>query len=83
MSGTVVTMYSRVRCGLCDEAREVVLAAREDVPFEYREVFIDGDPDLERDYGTRVPVIAVDGQEAFELTVDPEAFRAAVGRLRD
>ncbi len=76
-------MYSRARCGLCDEAREVVLAAREDVPFEYREVLIDGDADLERDYGTRVPVIAVDGQEAFELTVDPEAFRAAVGRLRD
>ena len=73
-------MYSRRTCGLCDEAREVILAARDEVPFEFEEVLIDGDPTLEREYGVRVPVVVVDGREAFDLTVDPGAFRA---RLRD
>ncbi|MGH2724741.1 MAG: glutaredoxin family protein [Actinomycetota bacterium] len=83
---TRVTMYSRTTCELCDEAREVILAARAEVSFDYDEVFVDGDAALEKDYGVRVPVVVVDGREAFELTVDPGAFRAelrAAGRLRD
>jgi hypothetical protein len=71
-------MYSRRRCGLCDEAREVVEAVAHDVPLEFEEVFIDGDDDLELRYGLRVPVIEVAGSEAFELTVDPEALAGVV-----
>lgn len=73
-------MYSRTTCGLCDEAREVILAVRAEVPFEYEEVFIDGREELERAYGLRVPVVLVDGREAFEIQVDPGLFRAAVRR---
>jgi hypothetical protein len=71
--GTVqarVRMYSRRRCGLCDEAREVIAAAGRAVPLRFDEVFIDGDDALELRYGLRIPVIEVDGVEAFELTVD-------------
>ena len=71
-------MYSRRTCGLCDEAREVVLDTRRDVPFEFDEVFIDGDPALEEAYGLRVPVIAVDGSEAFEISVHPAHLRRLV-----
>ena len=46
--------------------------------FSYEEVFIDGDDDLERDYGLRVPVIEVDGVERFEYHVDPAALAALV-----
>lgn len=73
---TSVTMYSRTTCGLCDEARDVLLAARSNHPFEFQEVFIDGREDLEREYGLRVPVVLVNGAEQFELHVDP-------GRLRE
>jgi hypothetical protein len=72
--GTVqarVRMYSRRRCGLCDEAREVIAAAGREVPLQLDEVYIDGDDALELRYGIRVPVIEVDGVEAFELTVEP------------
>ena len=73
-----VRMYSRRRCGLCDEAREVVEAVGRTVPFEFEEVFIDGDDELELRYGIRVPVIEVAGREAFELTVDAETLAEAV-----
>ncbi len=65
-----VTMYSRVTCGLCDKAREQILALRDEVAFEYEEVFVDGRDDLERDYGLRVPVVVVDGEEHFQFEVD-------------
>jgi hypothetical protein len=76
-------MYSRRRCGLCDEAREVVEAVARSVPLEFDEVFIDGDADLELRYGIRVPVIEVGGREAFELTVDAEALAGLVSRGDD
>jgi len=69
-------MYSRITCGLCDEAREVLLAVRHRIPFAYQEVFVDGDEDLEDRYGLRVPVVEVDGDEAFEIAVDPASLEA-------
>jgi glutaredoxin len=78
-----VTMYSRTSCGLCDEAREVILAVRDEHPFEYREVLIDGDADLEGRYGQRVPVVLVNGEEEFDLHVDPLRLKEALGATED
>jgi Glutaredoxin-like domain (DUF836) len=73
-------MYSRATCGLCDQAREVILAVRAETHFDYEELFVDGRDDLERAYGVRVPVVLVDGEERFELHVDgPELRRAVAG----
>jgi glutaredoxin len=85
-AGHTVRMYSRTTCGLCDEARDVILSLRGELAFEYEEVFVDGDDDLERRYGLRVPVIEVDGQERFEVQVEAADLREALARrqtLRD
>jgi hypothetical protein len=74
-----VVLYSRRTCGLCDKARAVVLSVRDGSPFEFDELFIDGDEGLERAYGLRVPVLEVNGRDAFEYEVDPEELRALVG----
>jgi hypothetical protein len=73
-----LTMYTRSTCGLCDEAREAVLSVRDEVPFEFEEVLVDGDERLERAYGVRVPVVLVDGEERFELHVDRADLRSAL-----
>jgi hypothetical protein len=77
----MVRMYSRRRCGLCDEAREVVEAVARSVPLAFDEVFIDGDDALELRYGIRVPVIEVAGREAFELIVDGKALAELVASV--
>lgn len=77
---TIVRMYSRRTCGLCDEARAVILAERSRSPFEFDEVFIDGDDALEGEYGLRVPVVEVDGVEEFEFAVEPGRFAELVRR---
>jgi len=73
-----VRLYSRRRCGLCDEARQVIEAERPASSFDFEELFIDGSDDLERAYGLRVPVVEVDGREEFEYHVDPVRFRRLV-----
>ncbi len=73
-----VVLYSRPGCGLCDEAREVIVAERARTPFSFEEVDISGDDGLELEYGIRIPVVLVDGREAFEVRVDPTGFAAAV-----
>ncbi|HXF36667.1 MAG TPA: glutaredoxin family protein [Actinomycetota bacterium] len=74
----LVRMYSRPRCGLCDEARAVILEVRERVPFAFEEVSVEGDDALERAYGLRVPVVLVDGEERFELTVRADELVATL-----
>ncbi len=69
-----VLLYSRPGCGLCDEARATILAERARTPFELEEMDISGDDALELEYGIRIPVVLVDGAEAFEIRVDSAAF---------
>lgn len=71
-------MYSRPGCGLCDEARRVILAERERTWFRYEEVDISGDDALELEHGIRIPVVLVDGDERFEIRVDAAEFALAV-----
>jgi glutaredoxin len=66
-----VVLYTRPGCHLCDVARETVLSLRERLPFSFTEVDIEGDDELELGYGIRIPVVEIDGEEAFEVTVDP------------
>ena len=71
-------MYARPGCGLCDEAREVIMAERARTPFGYREVDVSGDDALELEYGIRIPVVLVDGRELFEIAVDAGRLAEAV-----
>jgi glutaredoxin len=73
-----VVLYSRPGCHLCDVARESILSLRERLGFEFAEVDIEADDELELEYGIRIPVVEVDGEEAFEVTVDPERLARMV-----
>ena len=73
-----VVLYSRPGCHLCDVAREAILSLRERLGFEFTEVDIEADDELELEYGIRIPVVEVDGEEAFEVTVDAERLARLV-----
>lgn len=73
-----VTVYTRRGCGLCRRAEELV--AREARRHDIELVDVDADPELQRRYHVRVPVVAVDGVEVAELVVEPGQVRAALRR---
>jgi glutaredoxin len=76
---TAVRLYSRPGCHLCDDARAVILGVRERVPFAFEEVDVSGSDALELEYGIRIPVVVIDGEERFEIVVDPAELEAFVG----
>lgn len=69
-----VTLYTRRGCHLCDDAKQVLAAARLRAPFDYEEVDIDRDPALVRLYNDEVPVIVIDGAKAFQYRVTIHEF---------
>jgi glutaredoxin len=70
-----VTLYGRPGCHLCDEARSVLERLRETAPFRLQEVDIESDDGLFKRYLERIPVVALDGEELFELYVDEQDLR--------
>jgi glutaredoxin len=70
----VVTLYTRAGCHLCDDAKQVILAARSRADFDYEERDIDAAPELFRLYNEEVPVIAIDGRKAFKYRLDMDEF---------
>jgi glutaredoxin len=71
-----IVLYTRAGCCLCDDAREVLERVRDAVPFELSELDIESDDALLRAYLERIPVVTIDGEEAFELFVDEQALLA-------
>ena len=71
----VVTLVHAVGCHLCESARRVIEGVRAEVPFELEEVDITGDEELEGSYRERIPVVLIDGQEAFTMFVHPDGLR--------
>lgn len=78
-----VTLYTRVGCHLCDDAKEVLEAVRRERPFELDVVDIDTDPALVALYTDEVPVITIAGRKAFKYRVDPAALRAKLDRAEE
>ena len=73
--GHVVTLVHAADCHLCESARRVIEGVRAEVPFELEEVDITGDDELESTYRDRIPVVLVDGDEAFTMFVHPDGLR--------
>ena len=73
-----MTLYHSPGCHLCDDAREVVLEVRAELPFELEEVDITGDDELEERYRELLPVVEIEGGQRFCWFVPSEAFRRAL-----
>lgn len=56
----------------------MILGERERSAFEFTEVNVETDDALELEYGLRIPVVTVEGEERFEIAVDPAAFAEIV-----
>ena len=74
-----VTLYGRPDCHLCDEARLVLERVRAQRPFQLVERDIERDEALHRVYLERIPVVEIDGEEAFQFFVDEAELRRRLG----
>jgi glutaredoxin len=76
-----IEIYSRPGCHLCDEAKAVIEPFSRRYPLQLVVTNVDSSPDLRAAYGTEIPVIMINGMEAFRHRVDPRAFERKLKEL--
>jgi glutaredoxin len=79
---TVVTVYSRKNCHLCDVAIENLETVKFELKFDIEKIYIDGNDELINKYGEEVPVIHIDGLHHDIFRVDLERFKASLEKHR-
>jgi hypothetical protein len=71
-----MTLLIRPGCHLCEWAREALARVRAATGASWVEVDVETDPELERDYGGRVPVLLLDAREHDYFRVDEDRLLA-------
>ena len=74
-------LYTRAECGLCEEMKQQMLEANCSELYELVEVDIDEDTQLFAQYRFEIPVLSINGVEAFRHQLRAEEFRAYVTSL--
>jgi glutaredoxin len=65
-------LVTRVGCHLCDEAKVAMDRIAAATGERWVEIDVDADAELEREYGDRVPVVLLDGEEHGYWRVEEE-----------
>jgi hypothetical protein len=74
------TVYSRADCSLCERLLEELTGVLgPEAAAAVQVVDIDGQPELERRYGARIPVLMADGEFVCAYRLDIERVRALSG----
>jgi glutaredoxin len=73
-----VIIYSRPGCHLCEEAKAVIQDAGCNDQFTLEEINIESDSDLLRKYKYDIPVITIEGVEAFIHRLTPQEFKQKI-----
>ncbi len=71
-----VTLYGRKECCLCDEALELLQRVNASLPFDLEKTDISGNPELLEQFGLAIPVVFVDGVQAFKYRINENRLRA-------
>ena len=79
---TLVTLYGRTGCHLCEDALIVLQSLQVELDFEIEEILIDGDEELSKKYGEQIPVTLIDGEHHDMWRVDPVRFRSSLEKHR-
>ena len=78
MAKAHVIVYSRPGCHLCDDVRRAIEASGCMELLELSEVSIANDLELLAKYQNDIPVVMINGVEAFRHRVDVQEFRKRV-----
>ncbi len=73
-----VVLYTRVGCHLCDEVKATLARLEKRGGYIWREVDIDFDPGLQRQFNEEVPVVFIDGKKAFKYRMSERDFLRAL-----
>jgi len=76
-----IVLYTKNECGLCEEMKEQMRQANCDELYTLEEVDIEQDAEVFARYRFEIPVLCINGVEAFRHRLTTEKFRACVTSL--
>ncbi len=80
---TLVELFSKADCHLCDEARDILGRVQQTIPFKLREFkLMPGDPYYE-EYRDMVPVVHINKVPAFKYRVSENLLKIKLQQLLD
>ena len=74
-----ITLYTRPGCHLCEVAAQMLDKITETTGVRWVAVSVEGDIELEREYGERLPVIMLDGKEHGYFRVEADRLVRDLG----
>ncbi|HCA27420.1 MAG TPA: thioredoxin family protein [Betaproteobacteria bacterium] len=80
-TASLLTLYSRHGCHLCDDMRDELRALQERFPFRLEIVDIDADPALVKRFGALAPVLMAGETELCHYFLDRRALDAYFGEI--
>jgi glutaredoxin len=72
--GRQVIVYSRRGCHLCEIVKETLSKLERRGGFTWRDIDVDSDDELRRQFTDEVPVVFIDGRKAFKYRMDEREF---------
>lgn len=76
----VVTLYTTEDCGLCREAKEILLKLQKEYPFRIEEQLLTETHPRYKEYVLAVPVVIVNQKETLSGNIEEKALRAAMAK---
>jgi glutaredoxin len=73
-----VTVMTRQGCSACERAEQDVARICAELDVQWSALDVDSDPEWRAEYGDRVPVILVDGDEHGYWKVEEDRLRRAL-----
>jgi len=82
LSKRQVILFTRPGCHLCDDAKQAMEGADCANEYTLQEINIESDRELLRLYQFDIPVVTIDGVEAFRHRLTSETFRERMHLIR-
>lgn len=83
MNTTELIIYTRAGCHLCDALLDELTVFCKSNPFSFQSIDISANEQLEKRYGTKVPVVTFNDTILCEYFLDTEAIDVYFGRGRN
>ena len=74
------TVYTRAECGLCEQLQQELAELLGPAAAGVQVVDVDQDPELQRRYGHRVPVLMADGDFVCAYRLDRDRVEVLLGQ---
>jgi glutaredoxin len=82
MKQSVVTIYGRTGCHLCENVVNLLEPFKDQLNIEIEEILIDNHKELEALYGQLIPVVHIDGKHFSHFRIDLDEFKSFLEKHR-